>query len=145
MGDRILELVSKIHLDWKRRVARELGPHDISPKQIFVLRRLGESGWLAPSDIAVLIHGDRPSATSLIDTLEREGWVLRRRNPENGRQVIVELSPGGRRKLASVPEALWRTGRTAFDPLACLDGEERAELARLLGKLHRWISAEEGR
>ena len=39
------------------------------------------------SDIAVLIHGDRPSATSLIDTLEREGWVLRRRNPENGRHT----------------------------------------------------------
>lgn len=140
MKDRILELVAKIHLDWKRRVARDLAPYGINPKQIFLLRKLQETGGLAPSEIAVLIHGDRPSVTSMLGTLEREGWVMRHRDPANGKRVIVEISAAGRRKLASVPEHLWRTGRTEFDPVACLDSAEQAELTRLLAKLHRWIA-----
>ncbi|HNX31780.1 MAG TPA: MarR family transcriptional regulator [Holophaga sp.] len=146
MNGRILELVSKIHLDWKRRVARDLAPHGIGPKQIFVLRKLAESGGLIPSEIAVLIHGDRPSVTSMLRTLEREGWVTRRRDPVNGRRVKVEISPAGRKKLASVPDNLWRSGRTTLDPEACLDAEEQARLVRLLARVHRAIlDSPEGR
>lgn len=56
----------------------------------------------------------------------------------------MSLSEAGREKLASVPEALWRSGRTRFDPEACLGREDRAELERLLDKLHRWISEGSG-
>jgi len=140
MNGRILELISKIHLDWKRHVARNLAPFAVSPKQIFLLRKLQEAGALAPSTIATLLHGDRPSVTSMLDTLDREGWIARRRDPANGKRSIVELTTAGRNKLASVPEGLWRSGRTGFDPEACLDQAERADLERLLGKLHRWIA-----
>jgi DNA-binding MarR family transcriptional regulator len=140
MNGRILELISKIHLDWKRQVARNLAPFDINPKQIFLLRKLREQGSLAPSTIAVLLHADRPSVTSMLNTLEREGWILRAQDPANGKRSVVTLSAAGGKKLASVPENLWRSGRTRFDPEGCLEPEERAELERLLKKLHRWIS-----
>ena len=130
-----------IHLDWKRQVARSLAPYGVSPKQIFLLRKLEEAGALAPSAIAALLHADRPSATSMLDTMEREGWIYRRRDPANGKRSLVELSPAGREKLISVPQVLWRSGQTRFDPEACLDREERLELERLLTKLHRWITA----
>jgi len=136
MSGRILELVSVIHLDWKRWVARGLSPHGVSPKQVFVLRQLKQAGGLTPSAIATLLHGDRPSATSMLGTLEREGWITRRRDPANGKRVLVELSATGLEKLASVPERLWRSGKTSFDPEASLTPGERAELARLLSKLH---------
>ncbi|BDU78135.1 MarR family winged helix-turn-helix transcriptional regulator [Mesoterricola sediminis] len=141
MSGRILELVARIHLDWKRQVARALAPHGISPKQIFLLRRLKEAGGLAPSAIADLLHADRPSVTSLLDTLQRAGWIRRGRDPENGKRVIVSLTPEGADKLASVPEVLWRSGRTAFDPEACLEPSEQKELLRLLDKLQRALAA----
>src|SRR5512145_1162898 len=137
MTGRILALISRIHLDWTRWVARGLAPHGVSPKQIFLLRKLKEAGGLTPSDVAVLLHGDRPSATSMLDTLERLDWVTRRRDPANGRRVRVELSAAGRAKLDSVPERLWRSGQTGFDPEACLTQEERTELTRLLAKIHQ--------
>jgi DNA-binding MarR family transcriptional regulator len=144
MSGRILALISMIHLDWKRQVARNLAPHGISPKQIFLLRKLNEEAALSPSSIAILLHADRPSVTSMMDTLEREGWISRKRDPANGKRSLVALSAAGRKKLASVPEGLWRSGCTRWDPEACLEPEERAQLERLLAKLHAGITADAG-
>ena len=134
-----MELVSRAHLQWKRRVARDLVPYGVNPKQIYLLRKLQDSGPMRPSDIAELIFSDRPSVTSMLGTLERAGWITRRRGPADGRQVVVEVTVRGLRILASVPEHLWRTGRTSFDPEAGLSAEERAMLVRLLEKLNRWL------
>ena len=139
MSGKLMELISRAHLAWKRRVARDLAPHGVNPKQIFVLRKLQESGGLAPSQIADLTFADRPTATSLINTLERAGHVQRRRDPRNAKWVVVELTEAGAEKLASVPQTLWRSGKTAFDPEAGLTPEEREELVRLLEKLNRWL------
>lgn len=145
MSGKLMELISRAHLTWKRRVTRDLAPHGLNPKQIFVLRKLQESGGLAPSEIAELTFADRPSATSMINTLERANYVRRQRDPDNARWVRVELTPTGRRKLESVPLQLWRSGRTIFDPEACFSPEERQELVRLLDKLNRWLQqAEDG-
>ncbi len=140
-----MELVSRAHLAWKRRVARSLLPFGLGPKQIYVLRKLAESGSLAPSGIADMVFADRPTVTSMLDTLQRAGWVSRQRDPANRKQVIVEITPKGRRKLASVPERLWRSGRTRIDPEAALDPAERAELVRLLEKLNGWVEGREPR
>lgn len=140
MSGRILELISTLHLDWKRQLARDLAPHGVSPKQIFLLRKLDESGGLAPSEIATLLHADRPSATSMLGTLERAGWVERARDPENRKRVRVALTRAGRAKLASVPEELWRSGRTRFDPEACLDPAEREQLVRLLTRMAQGLT-----
>lgn len=143
MSGRILELVSRVHLSWKRRVARNLAPYGLNPKQAFVLRRLREAGGLAPSAIAELLFADRPTVTSMLGTLERAGWVTRRGDPGDGRRVVIEISASGLAKLASVPEALWRSGRTAFDPEGCLDEVERGTLMRLLEKLAAGLEEDE--
>ncbi len=134
-----MELVSRAHLTWKRRVARDLLPHGLNPKQIFVLRKLRETGSLAPSQIADLVFADRPSVTSMLDTLGRASWIARRRDPSNGKRVLVDITASGRRKLTSVPEHLWRSGKTRFDPEAALTPEERDTLVRLLEKLDAWL------
>lgn len=131
-----MELVSRAHLSFKRRVARDLLPHGVNPKQVYVLRQLAERGGLSPSEVAEMIFADRPTATSMLNTLQRAGFIHRRPHPGDGRQVLVEISAQGRRKLASVPLRLWRTGHVAFDPEARLDPQERRELARLLVKLN---------
>lgn len=134
-----MELISRAHLTWKRKVARDLAPHGLNPKQIFVLRKLKEADGLAPSEIADLTFADRPTATSMIGTLERAGLVQRRRDPDNAKWVLVELTEEGRTKLASVPQTLWRSGKTAFDPEGCFTPEERKELIRLMEKLNKWL------
>ena len=138
-----MELVSRTHLAWTRRVARNLAPFGLNPKNAYVLRQLVARAVMSPSDIAELVYADRPTTTSLLDTLERNGWITRQRNPDNRREVQVRITPAGRSKIASVPEELWRSGKTCFDPEAGLTAIERAELVRLLTKLHRWIATAE--
>ena len=136
MSGRVMELVARAHLTWKRRLARDLQPHGVGPKQLYVLRQLAETGGLAPSRLAELLYADRPTTTSLLDTLQRAGWVRRRRHPHDGRQVVVEITAQGRRKLESVPLRLWRSGHTEHDPEAALSAAERRQLLRLLEKLN---------
>jgi DNA-binding MarR family transcriptional regulator len=136
---RIMDLVGHAHLRWKRRIARNLARFGLGPKQIFVLRKLA-AGPLAPSELAELLFADRPTVSSMLSTLERAGWVSRRRDPDDGKRVIVELTAAGRAKLASVPDVLWRSGKTQFDPEAGLTKAERAELVHLLEKLDAWLA-----
>lgn len=136
-----MELISRAHLTWKRRLARDLAPHGLNPKQIFVLRKLQETGGLSPSELAVLTFADRPTATSMIGTLERAGLVQRRRDPGNAKRVIVEITIQGKTKLESVPQELWRSGKTTVDPEACFTEAERADLLRLLTKLNHALAA----
>ena len=145
VSGRLLELVSRVHLRWKRRVARDLAPYGVTQKQVFVLRKLVEAGSLAPSEVAELVFADRPTTTSMLATMERAGWITRRRDPENGKRVIVEITAAGRKKLASVPARLWRTGKTTVDPEAGLSAAERAEAIRLLEKLNAWLGQAEDR
>jgi DNA-binding MarR family transcriptional regulator len=143
MSGKLMELISRAHLSWKRRVARDLAPHGLNPKQIFVLRKLQESGGLAPSQIADLTFADRPTATSMLGTMERAGYVKRRKDPENAKWVIVEITTKGIKKLESVPQDLWRSGKTTFDPEACLTKDERQELIRLLEKVNLWLQRQD--
>jgi DNA-binding MarR family transcriptional regulator len=123
-------------------VAQNLVPYGITPKQIFLLRELRAQHSLSPSEIASMLYADRPTTTSMLSTLERAGWITRRRDPDNGKRVVVELSPAGAAKLESVPERLWRSGRTRLDPEAALTVAERTALTRLLDKLE--AALEEG-
>jgi DNA-binding MarR family transcriptional regulator len=145
MSGRIMARISAIHLDWKRFVSRGLAAHGISPKQIFVLRKLSEADGLNPSEIADLLHADRPTATVMIDTLARRGWIARHRSTADAKRVVVTLTPAGRRKLRSVPERLWRSGRMPVDPESCLSPDECAQLGRLIDRIHSHILAGAGR
>jgi DNA-binding MarR family transcriptional regulator len=136
-----MELISRAFLEWKRRVAKNLVPFGTNPKQMFVLRTLLESGPMSPSEIADLVLADRPTATSLIGTIQRAEWVSRRKDPTNGKRVLVHITKRGQAFVRSVPESLWRTGKTAFDPEGCFTSAEQTELIRLLGKLNRWVDS----
>jgi DNA-binding MarR family transcriptional regulator len=141
MPGALLARISEIHLDWKRFVAKNLAPHDITPQQIFVLRKLREAGSLNPSEIAAMLHADRPTTTVMLGTLARRRWIIRHRDRDNARRVIVSLSPAGRRKLASVPDVLWRSGRLPVDPESCFGPTERVQLQGLLDRLHAHVRA----
>lgn len=135
MDGAIVDRIGRIHLTWKRHVTHNLAPHGITPKQIFLLRELRSRRSITPSEIAEMFYADRPTTTSMLATLERAGWITRRRDPDNGKRVLVELAPAGLAKLESVPERLWRSGRTRLEPETLLTAAERTTLIRLLDKL----------
>lgn len=106
------------------RVARMLEARldalDLSAGEAMVLATLGERE-LTMGGIQGALHIGASTATSLVTRLEQAGHVSRRRNPEDARSIVVELTDAGRE--VSILAAL------AFDELDDqLRGEESADI-----------------
>jgi DNA-binding MarR family transcriptional regulator len=79
-------------------VARLLALHPSDEKAMSILERLGP---MTAGQLARHTGLAAPSVTDLLDRLERKGWVRRRRDPADGRRVLV--APVARRVAAARP------------------------------------------
>ena len=72
------------------------GAHELSRTEVGVLSTLSEG----PRRITELAQTEalaQPTVTQLVDKLEGRGLVSRARSDEDGRVVIVEITPAGTR------------------------------------------------
>ena len=56
-------------------------------------------GEIESRDLAAAVGISRPTSTGVVTTLERRGFVRRRKNAEDGRMVRVSLTERGRKKI----------------------------------------------
>ncbi len=73
-----------------------------------------------------------PTATRMLDCLERDGHIARRHSEEDRRAVLVSLTPEGREAVEAAHErvSVWR--RRVYESL---EPHERKEAAALLRRL----------
>lgn len=132
----IMSKIGYIFLTHRRFLQRELIPYKITLKQSFVLKQLDGKEYLNPSQIAGMLFCDRPTATVILKNLEREGWVKREKDTENGKQFRIAITPEGREKLDSIRGLI---GDGLFDPTGCLTAQENEQLDSLLNKVGRGL------
>jgi DNA-binding MarR family transcriptional regulator len=89
-------------------------------------------GPLEPRQIATLASASRASISSALNTLERNGFVVRSRGSADRRLVTVELTDKGAERMA---EALGAANRRERELVAGFSADERRTLAELLGRL----------
>lgn len=111
-----------------------LAPYGVAPQQYQVLRVLSEHPGLCPGQLAGALGLDRPSATRLLQTVRRKGWVEVSAHPSHGRKQCLALSPSGR-ALASSLEPFRQTIREGLEE--GLEPAERKALRDLLLALNR--------
>jgi len=63
---------------------------------LWVLWVWGELGANAFADAVGI---SRPTATGVLRTLNARGWITRRADPDDGRSVLVSLTPDGRKTI----------------------------------------------
>ena len=81
----------------ERRIASLLVPFDLSPATALVLGILADSQTpVSPNNIADRLIISRASVTSLLDSLEKRGFVKRQPHPSDRRMISVELTDTGR-------------------------------------------------
>ena len=122
-------------LTWRRFLQKRLSPYHITIKQQYVLRQLANTDTLFPSDIAIMLFCDRPTATVVIDNLAKQGWIVRERDNKNHKFIRIAITPAGRSKL----EELAAIPADPFDPLACFTTEEIEQFGCLLAKLNKHL------
>jgi DNA-binding MarR family transcriptional regulator len=120
-----------------RRLARgstaQLAPLGLTNAQARVLRIVAAAGRpLRMADIAARLDVVPRSVTTMVDGVEAAGLIVRSTDPDDRRSVLVGLTPRGRALLERLERARRATAEDVFGGLA---GDERADLARLLGTL----------
>jgi DNA-binding MarR family transcriptional regulator len=83
-----------------KRMASRLG---ITGPQRLVLRIVGRFPGVSAGQLSRILHLDPSTLTGVLRRLERSGLVARRRDPRDGRRVMLGLSAAGRRLNVSTP------------------------------------------
>jgi len=77
------------------------------------------------------VHGT--SVTSAVERLERQGLVQRRRHPDDGRAVLIDITAAGRQVVADATPVL---NRTVFETIE-LSNAQQSQLYDTLRLLRR--------
>lgn len=85
-----------------------------------------------PAELAEAAGVTRATMTGLIDTLERDGFVVRRPDPADRRMMFVVLTPKAQQFLRKVLPGHFQLMAALLRPLT---ETERRTLGRLLGKI----------
>jgi DNA-binding MarR family transcriptional regulator len=119
------------HLDRRLRVEAEseLARIRLRPRHVVTLTLLREMGEISQTDLAATLQIDRTNLVGLLNELEDENLIERRRSPEDRRRHTVVLTKGGVRRLAKIEETLMIVEERV---LAALGDDERSALYGLL-------------
>ncbi|HYW49443.1 MAG TPA: MarR family transcriptional regulator [Gemmatimonadaceae bacterium] len=113
----------------------------VTPSQLGVLEALSHLGPMAHCALAGKLLLSASNLTTVVDNLERDGFVRRDRDPGDRRVSITSLTPLGEAKLASFfPQHVQRL----VEAMSGLDEDEQVELGRLCRKLGRSAAASAG-
>jgi DNA-binding MarR family transcriptional regulator len=122
-------LLALIGQDAMRRLREAHGAYDMKPRQFQVLAFLHDGGPTGQSELGHTMGIDPSILVTLLNPLEADGFVSRRRDPADRRRHVVTLTDTGKRHL----EAAERAQREAEDELfAGLDADQREQLRELL-------------
>jgi MarR family transcriptional regulator, organic hydroperoxide resistance regulator len=104
--------------------------------QYSLMRALADGGDQSSGQLAAAAGLTPAATTQMIDYLEREGVVERRRSGEDRRVVVLRLTDEGRRRLEvkhAEIEDRWSSA------LAGLEDEELHDAARVIDRLSRML------
>jgi DNA-binding MarR family transcriptional regulator len=138
------QLLSSAERLMTRRLAAALEAEDCSVEEWRVLSLLSDGRGHAMSDVAEYALMPAPSLTKLVDRLVSAALAYRRKDPGDGRRVLLYLSSRGRTRhragaaLAQQVQAQVLDGLAGVRELA--DGLSRLEF--LLGRAPEQVRAE---
>ena len=82
-----------------------------------------------------------PTVTGILNRLEEKGYITRRRNPEDGRYRIIEVTEKGNRVMEDMGEGARDLDERIYD---CMTDEEQAKLLELLDRILATMSENDG-
>ncbi|MFX1371087.1 MAG: MarR family winged helix-turn-helix transcriptional regulator [Promethearchaeota archaeon] len=123
-----IDIVAKKFYQLQRPIVRKFR---LTIPQYFILEQLEKHGKLQFKNLAEICYSSRSTITSVVDTMEKKGLVIRKANPEDRRSLFVKLTDKGMNLCKSIPanERLMINCCKDFKP------EEIEQLSILIKKL----------
>jgi DNA-binding MarR family transcriptional regulator len=119
------------------RLREALMRSDLRPRQFQALGLLSDDGPRAQQALGEAMGVDPSILVTLLNPLEQQGLLTRRRDPADRRRHIVAITRAGEARLREAHEA----HEAAQDELlSALDPDQRARLEELLLELERGLA-----
>ena len=116
----------------RRRFKAALAPTGLKPAHTAILVELRERGPTTQQELGGVVDVDPSNLVALLNEVEAEGLAERRRDPDDRRRHIVEISKAGTAQLAEVDRAV---AVAEEELMGDLDEEERGQLRTLLSRI----------
>ncbi|MEK4040797.1 MarR family transcriptional regulator [Paenibacillus odorifer] len=130
--DEIRELLDRISAEMRRDYAELLRELNLHVGQEQLLCRLWRTDGMTQIQLSERLNCEPPTITNMVKSLENHGFVVRKRDPEDGRVSRVYLTPAGR-NLCEPVEQIWNKQLNKL--LAGIIPEERLLLRRLMKQM----------
>jgi MarR family 2-MHQ and catechol resistance regulon transcriptional repressor len=114
------------------RLAERGTIEDLTPSQFAVLEALYHLGSLTQGEVSTKVLKSVSNITTVIDNLERDGYVRRERDAQDRRVIHVHLTKAG---IAKLEEVFPRHVAALVDEFSVLSEGEQETLGNLCRKL----------
>ena len=125
-------LLKHAQLRLGEEMERALAPFGIDGRRLAVLLVLSTEDQLSQLEVATRLNVDRTTMVALIDDLEDNGLVERRRSPEDRRKNIIELTGRGRDTLERAERARAEVEAGFLAPLGRSDADTLVRALQVL-------------
>ena len=115
--------------------------HDVSVTQCYAIEALIRRGPSGLNDLAAELYLEKSTASRVVATLERKGYVTRSAHPEDGRAIVLDVTAAGRRLHDRIRKDLVHEAR---ELLRDFEPEVRDGAARLIRRLARAAAERSG-
>ncbi len=107
---------------------------DLTPSQFAVLEALYHLGSMTQGEVSIKVLKSGSNMTTVIDNLERDGFVRRDRDAKDRRVIHIHLTGAGKKKLEAVFPGHIAALVQEFSVLSASELELLGSLCKKLGK-----------
>lgn len=135
--DRIVEAIIYLYTESRRLTKDQAARHGLTGPQLSVAKILEDIGDLSLSELSERINAQNSTVTGIVDRMEREGLVERKRSSDDRRVVHIRLTKKGHDLARSMKFEPFEIFKNAFEN--ALTREELGQLLHLLDKLATYV------
>lgn len=136
--DPILETFVFLYTESRRATKDVAREHGLTGPQVTVLKLLEGVGDLSLSELSERIQARNSTITGIVDRMQRDGLVLRRRSERDRRVIEIVLTPRGQALARAIPVQPMQMFASA---LRSLPLEDREALRRILRAMSDHVRA----
>jgi MarR family transcriptional regulator, 2-MHQ and catechol-resistance regulon repressor len=133
-AERLYEALSDLVRVYQFRDRDTICCHDISVTQCYALEALVRSGPRTLNELASELYLDKSTASRVVSTLERKGYITRQTHPQDRRAILIDLTSSGKKLCGTIQAELIEDTRKL---LADFEPAVREAAPRLLDRLAR--------
>jgi DNA-binding MarR family transcriptional regulator len=116
----------------KRTLEARLATYGITATQYVILAHLAKKDGLSQTQLGSTLYFDNPTVTGVIDRMERDGLVERRRAPKDRRVINIFLSAKATGILSEINSIAEEVNDRA---LAAYSARQKSELIEMLNTI----------